>query len=322
MYTVIEEIRKKAGSLGKKILFFEVEDKRILKAAELLSKQGIHVILVGCCEKIKQNFKLFGIDLDDGIKIIEITDQLADELGTKLHKIRENKGLSLHDALQLIRQREYFSTMLVKEGYADCMIGGALTHTDQVLRPALQILREKGKIVSSFFLMAFADKNILFADCAMNIEPDADELAEIAINTAGCASMFGMNPKIAMLSFSTKGSSNCESAEKVREAAAIVRKKRPELVVDGELQADAAIVEDVAQIKCPSSPIKGDANVLIFPNLDAGNISYKLVQRLSGCRAIGPIMVGLEKPVNDLSRGCSVEDIVDVAMISVMQCGK
>ena len=239
-----------------------------------------------------------------------------------MYELRKHKGLSLEEAKKLVKMREYFSVMLVKEGYADCMIGGSVTSTGKLLKPTLQILRQQGKIVSSFFVMVFDDKIFLFADCAMNINPDAEQLADIAINTANSAKMFGLDPKIAMLSFSTKGSSNHEFVEKIREAVAIVKNKRNDLIIDGELQGDAAIVKQVAELKCAYGEVKGDANILIFPDLNSGNIAHKLVHRLSGCISIGPIIQGLQKPVNDLSRGCGVQEIVDLAAISVLQCEK
>ena len=322
----MEKIKKKALDSSKKLLFFEVEDKRILKAATLLSELGIKIVLVGNREKILNSFRLFGLNFNEKIFIIEINNHFVGLLSEKLFELRKEKGLSLDEARKLVGYREYFSVMLVKCGYADAMVGGAVTHTGKILKPALQILRSKGKTVSSFFSMIFPDKLFLFADCAMNINPDAEQLADIAINTSECCYMFGMMPKVAMLSFSTKGSSNHESVEKVREATAIVRNKKPELIIDGELQADTAIVEHVAKIKLRNKVgdnlIMGDANVLIFPDLNSGNIAHKLVHRLSVCKAIGPIMVGLEKPVNDLSRGCSVEDIVDVGLVSLLQCGE
>lgn len=322
MYTIMQNIKEKACKLGKKILFFEIEDKRILEAVNMICKLGVDVILVGDREKIINNFKLHNIKFSDKIKMIEISDELISELSERLYELRKDKGLTLEQAKELVKQREYFSVMLVKENYADCMIGGSVTATGKILKPALQILREKGKTVSSFFSMIFKDKTYLFADCAMNINPDSEQLASIAMNTADAAKMFNLKPKIAMLSFSTNGSSNHEFVAKIREATAIVKNKCPHLIIEGEIQADAAIVKDVAKIKNANSEIKGDANILIFPDLNSGNISYKLVQHLAGCKAIGPIILGFEKPVNDLSRGCVVEDIVDLAMITILQCEK
>jgi len=327
---IMNKIKDKALKSEKKVLFFEAEDKRILKAVSLLCESGIKVVLVGNRKKIMNNFKFFGINFSEfsgKIFIIEINDKFVSELGLELYEIRKHKGLSLNEAKQLVKLREYFSVMLIKKGYADCMVAGSLTHTSKVLKPALQILRQQEQIVSSFFTMIFSDRIFLFGDCAMNINPNSEQLAEIAINTSGACYLFDMMPKIAMLSFSTKGSSNHESVEKVREATAIVRRKSPHLIIDGEMQADAAIVEHVAKIKLRNTEsddnlIMGDANVLIFPDLNSGNIAHKLVHRLSGCKTIGPIIIGLQKPVNDLSRGCSVEEIVDVAFVSLLQCGQ
>ncbi len=333
MDSILNNIKERALNSKKKILFYETEDQRILKAASELSELGIKIVLVGGREKILNNFKLFDIDfnekLSEKIFFIEINNNFVSKLSKELYELRKHKGLTLEQATELVQQREYFSVMLVKQGYADALIAGSMTATGRVLKPALQVLRFGGKIVSSFFTMIFEDKILLFADCAMNIYPDAEQLANIAINTSEYCYMFDMIPKVAMLSFSTKGSSYHTSVEKVREATAIVKRKKPSLIVDGELQADVAIVEHVARIKLVNRPndkandenlVMGDANVLIFPDLNSGNIAHKLVHRLSNCRSVGPIITGLKKPVNDLSRGCSVQEIVDLAMITLLQC--
>jgi phosphate acetyltransferase len=239
----------------------------------------------------------------------------------KLFEIRKNKGMKIEEARKLMDNPVYYGTMLVKLGKADGLIGGAQYTTAQTVRPALQIIKTKERFhrVSGLFLMELKDQNLIFADCSVNIEPDAKTLAEIAIDSAVTAQEFGIKPRVAMMSFSTKGSAEHPVLQKLRDAVKIVKKKRPDIVIDGEIQVDAALVPSVAKAKCPGSPIQGNANVFIFPDVTCGNISYKLVERLGNAKAIGPILQGLALPVNDLSRGCSVQDIVDVTAVTVVE---
>jgi phosphate acetyltransferase len=239
-----------------------------------------------------------------------------------LYEIRKEKGLSKSGAKELIKDTNYFGTMLVQEKYASGMVTGVTYPTDMAIRPALQIIGTKRKFfkVSGVFFMSLENRTLLFADSAITINPNSHDLANIAIDTAETAQMFGLKPKVAMLSFSTKGSAKHPEVDKVREATALLKYRKPNMIVDGELQVDAAIVPEVAKIKCPKSILKGDANILIFPNLESANIAYKLVERLAKAKAIGPILQGLNKPVNDLSRGCHYKDIVKVTAFTVVSC--
>ena len=229
--------------------------------------------------------------------------------------------MTIEEARKFAKDGEIFSTLLLKKGEVDGLVSGSTHTTADTLRPALQIIKTKEgiKLASSFFIMIVEEKLFLFADCGFNIKPNPEELAEIAYSTAQSARFFNIDPKIAFLSFSTKGSADHEDVRKVKEAVRIFSQKNPYCIFDGELQLDAAIVPFVHEKKCPTSPLKGEANVLIFPDLNAGNIGYKLAQWIGGATAIGPIVQGLNKPVNDLSRGCSINDIVDVAAITAVQ---
>jgi phosphate acetyltransferase len=317
---VLKKLREMASLNPKRIIFPETEDPRILDAVSIIMQEGIaHPILIGKADDIINSGRIKEIDK---IQIIEIEKYpLLNEFAEKLYEIRKHKGLTKEEAEKMIRNRLYFSTMLLKENLADGLIAGATCTTAETLRPALQIIKtkENRKIASSFFIMNLHDRVFFFADSGFNIDPNAEELAEIAITTSESARFFGEEPRVAMLSFSTKGSAKHRLVDKVKEATEIVKRMDPNLIVDGELQVDAAIVPDVAKRKCPDSPIAGKANVLIFPDLNSGNIAYKLVERIGGAEAIGPIMQGINKPVNDLSRGCNVYDIVNVCAITVLQ---
>ena len=263
------------------------------------------------------------------VTIVDPASDNLDEYADLLYELRKAKGMEKEQAAQLVKNPLYLGVMLVKTGKADGMVAGSVNSTGDTLRPALQIIKTAPgiKTVSSCFIMVLPEGSkygengvMVFADCAVNIEPDAEQLASIAIASADTAKKIaGIDPKIAMLSFSTKGSAKHANVDKVVEATKIVNTIAPELQCDGELQLDAAIVESVAQLKAPGSKIAGHANVLIFPDLQSGNIGYKLVQRLAGAQAVGPICQGFNKPVNDLSRGCSSEDIVNVVAMTVLQ---
>ena len=245
-----------------------------------------------------------------------------EEMKEKFVEIRKGKA-TMEDAEKLLRDVNYFGVMLVKLGFADGMVSGAIHSTADTVRPALQIIKTKPGIsrTSGVFLMnrENTDHRLMFADCAINIEPNAQELAEIAINTAETAKVFGIDPKVAMLSFSTKGSAKSPKVDRVVQATNIAKEMRPDLAIDGELQFDAAFVPATAAIKAPDSDVAGHANVFVFPGLQAGNIGYKIAQRLGMFEAIGPILQGLNKPVNDLSRGASAEDIYNLAIITAAQ---
>lgn len=323
MSKLLEQIKGKARKNLKKIAFDEIEDERILKAVVEIKKQSIAIpILIGKESEIKANAKKAKINLT-GIDIIDHTTYTdIDLLSNKLHELRKEKGMSAEQAKETLKDPMYFATMLLKTDFIDGIVSGAANPTSRTLRPALQIIktREGINVASSYFLMEKETENLFFADCGMNINPSAEELAEIAITTAESVKTYGIEPKVAMLSFSTKGSGQHADADKVIEATKLAHKKAPNLKLDGELQFDAAYVESVCHIKCPDCVTEGNANIFIFPNLDAGNIGYKIAQRLGRYAAIGPIVQGLNKPVNDLSRGCTVEDIIDLcAITSVMQ---
>ena len=321
----IAYVKQKAATLNKKIVFPEGFDDRTLIALEEIQQKNLcKPIVLGKPETVKARANELKLNLDwSKIEILDNENpELVEKYSAKLTEIRKDKGMSLEDAKKLLKDINYFGVMMVQENDADAMISGATGSTGDTVRPALQIIKTKEKFhkVSGIFFMIMEERLLLFADCAVNIEPNAPELADIAIDTAETAKRFGLEPKIAMLSFSTAGSAKHPLADKVIEATQMVKFRHPELTVDGEMQVDAALFPDVCTKKFPNSKIKGDANVLIFPDLQAGNIAYKLVERLAGAKAIGPILQGLKKPVNDLSRGCSAQDIADLAAFTACEC--
>ena len=327
----IEEIKNRAKEDKKTIILPEAEDKRVLEAASKVIKQGFaKVILLGDEEKIKEDSSKNKIDLD-GVDIINpLTSDKKEKYKQKLYELRKNKGMTLEQAEKLLKEPIYFGMMMLKDedSKADGLVSGAAHSTANTLRPALQILKTKPgtKLVSAFFVMCVPDceygenGTFIFGDSGLNQNPTADELSEIAISSSkSFEQLVRKEAKVAMLSYSTKGSAKSELTEKVIEATELVKEKETNLMVDGELQLDAAIVPEIAASKAPDSPLKGEANVLIFPDLDAGNIGYKLVQRLAKAEAYGPLCQGIAKPVNDLSRGCSADDIVGVVAITAVQ---
>jgi phosphate acetyltransferase len=318
MVNLLDDLRVKAKLKPRRIVFPEGSDLRVLRAARILKDEGIAhpVILDGVLAESllrENNISLDGLELIKDVSFDDYVSLLLDR--------RKHKGLSREEAEVLVRDFNYLGVLMVESGFVDAMISGAAHSTASVLRPALQIIKTKRgvKTASSFFIVFKEDVSYFFSDCAFVINPSAVELCDIAISTARSAKSFGFEPRVALLSFSTKGSAEHEVLFKLREALSLIKSVDSDLVVDGELQLDSAIVPGVASLKCPLSPIQGDANVLIFPDLNSGNIAYKLVERLGGFKAVGPIIQGLNKPVNDLSRGCSVDDIVDVAILTVLE---
>jgi len=331
MNHVLEHIHKKAIALKRNIVLPESTEPRTLKAVEKVLNQNLaKIFLIGKPEEIYQIAKTLDLNID-GANIVDPENSPFFEIYSEiLFKARKDKDIkSLDEAENLLKNNAiYFATLMVHNGEADGMVSGAIHTTADTLRPALQIIKTSPKIsiISSCFLIITNQTSLgengifVFADCAINPEPNAEELASIAASTASTAkSLLDIEPKIAMLSFSTKGSAKHPLVDKVVKATEILKTRNPDLLVDGELQLDAAIIKEVAELKAPDSPVAGKANILIFPDLQAGNIGYKLVQRLANAEAIGPISQGLKKPINDLSRGCSVDDIVNLIAITAVQ---
>lgn len=325
----VSQMKELAKSDLKKIVLPEGNEERNLKAAEIIHNENIaDVILVGSRNEIEENAKKFGVNIE-GITIEDPqTSERTKAYANELYELRKKKGVTQTMAENIILDPMYYATMMVKNDDAHGMVSGAVHTTGDLLRPGLQIIKTAPgiSVVSSFFIMILKDKTygengqMLFADCAVNPNPNADELAAIAVATAESAKKFmKFEPKVAMLSFSSYGSAKHELVSKVQEATKKAQELRPDLSIDGELQLDAAIVESVGKKKAAASPVAGKANVLVFPDLQAGNIGYKLVERIAGADAIGPICQGFAKPINDLSRGCSVEDIVNVVAITAVQ---
>lgn len=325
---IIEKIIEKAKKNKKTIVLPEYMDKRILKAAEIVVNQDIaNIIIIGDKDSISTD-----IDLSKITFINPNNSSLTNIFINKLYELRKEKGMTLEEAKKLINEDYmYFACMLVKEGMSDGIVSGACHSTSNTLRPALQIVKTKKdcKLVSGFFLMEVPDceygedGTFVFADCGLVQDPSSEELAYIAKSSQESFELLtGKKSKIAMLSHSTKGSAKHELVDKVVNAVNLAYEKYPELELDGELQLDAAIIPEIGKMKAPDSKIAGHANTLIFPNLDAGNIGYKLVQRLGKADAYGPLTQGIAAPINDLSRGCSVNDIVGVIAITALQAQK
>ena len=323
----LESIKTRAKAAGKTIVLPESEDPRTLKAADTLLKEGIaKVILIADPQHIKANST--GLDLSKAECIDPANYSESDRLAEALAELRKSRGMTLEAAKELLQKDPlYLACMLVKDGLADGMVAGAVNATANVLRASLQVLRAAPgvKLVSSFFIMVVPDCDMgengvfLFSDCGLVQNPSAEELAVIAQSSAeSFKKLVNAEPKVAMLSHSSKGSAKHPDVDKVIEAVRIAKEAAPHLMLDGELQLDAAIVPEIGKSKAPDSPVAGSANCLIFPDLDSGNIGYKLVERLAKAEAYGPITQGISKPVNDLSRGCSAEDIVGVAAITAV----
>ena len=330
---LLDEIKAKAAALKKTIVLCEGEDRRVVEAAAQITKEGIaKIVLIGNEEEAKKVAP--GVDLT-GITLVDpLTSEKTAEYAKILYEARKAKGMTEEQAAQQAKDRTMFGALMLKAGDVDGYVSGACHSTANTLRPGLQVIKTAPgiKTVSSCFIMIAPeggnkynpDGVAVFADCAINIEPDAQQLADIAVSTAKTAKVIaGIEPRVAMLSFSTKGSGNDDkffkSVPKVQEATRIAKEMAPELALDGEFQFDAAVAPEVGELKAPGSKVAGHANVFVFPNINAGNIGYKIAQRFGGYMAIGPVCQGFAKPLNDLSRGCSVDDIVATVAVTALQ---
>lgn len=318
----LNELTKKAGSNRKRIVLPESDDERILKAgAQILQKGAADIVFLGEPDQIEDAGLRLGLDLTSA-EVVSLSDseKLA-RYTAKLVELRAHKGMDETKARETLTDISYFATMMIACGDADGMVSGAAHTTAHTIRPALQVIKTQPgvKLVSGAFLMVFDDHFDVYSDCAVTISPNAEQLADIAVVSAKTAAQFGLEPKVAMLSYSTIDSGSGPLVELVREATAKAQAAAPEIAIDGPLQFDAAVVESVATKKAPQSPVAGQANTFIFPDLNAGNITYKAVQRTSGALAIGPILQGLNAPVNDLSRGATVDDIINTIIITAIQ---
>ena len=324
---VLEGIRQRAAKLQKTIVLPEGVEPRIIEAAAMATESKVSkVILLGNPEQIRSNSK--GVDLS-GVEIIDyLNSDKMDLYAKELFELRKHKGITIEDAGKMLKDPLYYAVMMVKMGDADGMVAGSINSTADVLRPALQIIKTAPgiRVVSSvYFIELPTDEyghkgTLIFGDCGVNPDPNAEELAAIAVSTARTAKQVAlMEPVVALLSYSTKGSAVHPRVDKVIEATKLAKQMAPEFMIDGELQGDAALVEKVGRLKCPDSQVAGRANVLVFPDLDSGNIAYKLTQYLAGAQAVGPICQGFAKPINDLSRGCSPLDVMNAIAITAVQ---
>lgn len=319
--TLIENLRSKVRASKPEIVFPEGDDPRILRAAIRLNEDGdIKPIVLGDKKGLEALAEKEGVKLGD-LEILDPANYEAKDEMVKSFVERRKGKVNEEQAAEILKDHNYFGTMLIYMGKAKGLVSGAAHTTADTVRPALQIIKTKEgyKRCSGAFIMLRDEEMYLMADCAINIDLDADGLAEVAVVSNETARQFGMDPKIAMLSFSTKGSASHERVTMVAEATKMAKEKNPEMAIDGELQFDAAFVESVAKKKAPGSEVAGHANVFVFPNIEAGNIGYKIAQRFGGFEAIGPILQGLNAPVNDLSRGCSEDEVYSLAIITAAQ---
>jgi len=316
------ELMRRATRDRKRIVLPEGEEERVLRAADILLKRGaVELVLLGDETLVRRRISALALDLG-GVEIIDPAHSARlQDYAERLYQLRKHRGVTPERALDMMRERNYFGTMMVHEGEVDGMVSGAVTTTAHTIRPAFEFIRTQPgvSIASSVLFMCLRDRVLVYADCAVVPEPDASELADIAISSAGTAQMFGIEPRIAMLSYSTGESGAGAEVERVRQATALVRERRPDLLVEGPIQYDAAVDAAVARTKIPDSEVAGRATVLVFPDLNSGNNAYKAVQRSAGAVVVGPVLQGLNKPVNDLSRGASVGDIVKTVAITAVQ---
>lgn len=326
---IVGDIRRKAAALKKRIVLPEGDEKRTLKAAAILKEKNLCVpVLVGKTDSIRKNASANGVSLD-GIEIVDpSTDSKTKDYISQYFELRKHKGITEDEAAKTVVDPMVFAVMMLHNDRVDGFLSGADHATADTVRPALHIIKPAPGVrtISSFFIMIFPkpeqgdDGVLIMGDCAINIDPVPVKLASIGISSARMAKVLcGIDPRIAFLSFSTNGSTDHELVDAVKEAVRVAKEKAPDLAIDGEMQADAALVPEIGQRKFPGSKVAGRANVLVFPDLQSGNIGYKLVQRLTGAEALGPIMQGFAKPVNDLSRGASVDDIVNMACVTALQ---
>lgn len=316
---------KRAKAANKTVVLPESDDERILKAAHIVLEKGAaNIILLGLESEISKKAATLGLNLSKAKVLNPAQNELTDEFAKKIYEFRKHKGVDEAKANTLAKDKIYFATMLIHEGIADALVSGATMSTADTIRPALQIIKTKPNVsvVSGAFFMALEEEILLFADCAVTPNPSTDELASITLSSAQTASAFGLSPKIAMLSYSTADSGSGADVEFVKEAAKKASELDVNLKIAAPIQFDAAVDLSVASKKMPNSDVAGQANVFIFPNLNCGNICYKAVQRSANALAVGPILQGLKKPVNDLSRGCLVEDVVNTILISAIQAGE
>jgi len=326
-FHVFSDLKAKLKASPKKIIFTEGTDERILEAtSRLLASSFLTPVLVGNPEEVHNAAEEAGFNIR-GAKILDPANyERLDEMIDMFLDLRKGKGLTRDDARNMLSKSNYFGTMLVTMGYADCLLGGATYTTADTVRPALQLVKTKpgARSVTSCFILvrpkASGDDEVLaMADCSINIKPDVDTLVETAIGTAKCSRSFGIDPRVAFLSYSTFGSAKGEDVEKMRKAAEITRQLEPDLPLEGEVQFDTAVSPEVSAIKCPGSELAGTANVFIFPDINAGNICYKIAQRFGNFQAFGPILLGLNAPINDLSRGCNADEVYSMAIITASQ---
>lgn len=318
---LFESLKQKVSGKGMRIVFPEATDARILNAVVRLHSEGLVVpILIGNEAEVRKAAENYRFNLD-GIEILDPKDYAEFDAMVDAFVERRNGKATEEQAREILTDVNYFGTMLVYTGKADGLVSGAAHSTADTVRPALQIIKTREGVsrTSGAFIMLRGQERYLFADCAINPNPDAQVLSEIAVESARTAEMFDIDPKVAMLSFSTKGSASGEQADKVIEATKLAKEQNPDLAIDGELQFDAAFVSAVAQAKAPGSNVAGQAKVFVFPELQAGNIGYKIAQRLGGFEAVGPILQGLNQPISDLSRGCVEEDVYKTAIITANQ---